>query len=127
MREINYLHHIFDHHRLYCISYQITISHSTPIIIVRQICSTTVICVYLIVLYLFCIKQSFSNLSSIPFQTKDSNTHAHPHSWLPNDGHRNQQNNQLLKPFLFITCFYIESNPIHQYNVFLLVSSIQVG
>ena len=61
---------------------------------------TVVICVYLIVLYLFCIKRSISNLSSFHFQPKDTDTHAYAHSWPSNDGDRNQQNNQRLGPFL---------------------------
>ena len=90
-------------------NYQIYIAHSTPIIVVRKIYFTVVVCVYLIVLYLFCIKQLFSNLSSFHFQAKDSHMHAYAHSRSPNDGHRNQQNNRLLGLFFsFITYFYIE-------------------
>ena len=61
---------------------------------------TVVICVYLIVLYLFCIKRSLSNLSSFHFQQKDSDKHGYANSWPSNDGDRNQQNNQLSGPFL---------------------------
>ena len=84
------------------IIYQLSNRHSTQyiIIIVSKICFT-VICVYLIVPYLFCIKQLLSNLSSFHFQPKDSDTHAYAQSWLSNDGDRNQYNNQLLGPFLF--------------------------
>ena len=75
-------------------------AHSTSIIVVRKIYFTVVICVYLIVLYLFCIKRSLSNLSSLHFQPKDSDSHAYAHTRSSNDGDRNQQNNQLLGPFL---------------------------
>ena len=54
---------------------------------------TVVIFVYLIVLYLFCMKWWFSNLSLFHIQTKDSNMYAYVHSWSSNDGDRNQQNN----------------------------------
>ena len=76
------------------------VAHSTSIIVVRKNYFTVVICVYLIVFYLFCIKQSLSNLSSFYFQPKDSIMHVYAHSWLSNDGDRNQQNNQILGPFL---------------------------
>ena len=36
----------------------------------------------------------------VHFQTKDSDTHVYAHSWSSNYGHRNQQNKQLLGPFL---------------------------
>ena len=46
----------------------------------------------------------------IPVSNKDANTHAYVyayvHSWSPNNGDRNQQNNQLLGPFLCNMCFY---------------------
>ena len=57
------------------------------------------------------------------FQTKDSNMYVYAHPLSPNDGDRNQQNNQLLSPFLYNTFLYwLISNPIHWYNMFLLAS-----
>ena len=92
------------------IIYQLSNRHSTQYINYRckKIYFTVVICIYLIVLYLFCIKRSFSNLSLFHFQTNDSDMHAYVHSWSSNNGDRNQQNNQLLGPISFITCFYTE-------------------
>ena len=75
------------------IIYQLPNHHSTQYTNYRfkKIYLTIVICVYLIILYLFCIKQSFSNLSSFHFQTKDSDAYAYVHLWSSNNGHRNQQ------------------------------------
>ena len=47
------------------------------------------------------MKQWFTNLFSFHFQTKDSDMHAYVHSWSPNDGDRNQQNNKLLGLFFY--------------------------
>ena len=81
-------------------NYQIAIASRTSTTVVRIIYFTIVLCVYVLVLYLFYIKQLFTNLSSFHFQTKDSDMHAYAHSWSPNDGDKIQQNNQLLGPFL---------------------------
>ena len=109
LREINYQksHHLSDPHRLCYTNDQIAIAHSTSIIVVRKIYFTVVICVYLIVLYLFCIKRSLSNLSSFHFQPKDSNTHVYAHSWLSNNNDRNQQNDQLLEGTMINYCYII--------------------
>ena len=88
--------------------------------VVRIMYFTVVIYVYLIVLYLFYIKQLFTNLFSLHFQTKDGDMHAYVHSWLPHDGDRNQQNNQLLHPFLCNIFLYWLTIPfIGIYNVFI--------
>ena len=63
---------------------------------IRIIYFTVVLCVYLIVPH----KQLFRNLFTLHLQIKDGNMYAYVHSWLPHDGDRNQQNNQLLNPFL---------------------------
>ena len=77
---------------------------------------------------LFYIKQLFTNLILFHFLTKNSNTHAYVHSWLPNNGDRNQQNNQLvLSLFLLKNVFILVSNPIHWYYIFLLTSLFQAG
>ena len=59
------------------------------IIVLTIIYLTVVLCVHVTVLYLFYIKQWFTNLFSFHFQTKDSDTHAYVHSWSPNDGDKN--------------------------------------
>ena len=84
-------YHSLDLHRLLYTNYQITRAHSTSITIVRITYFTVVISIYLIVLYLFCINQPFSNLFLFHFQTKDSDTHAYAYPWSSNDGDRNQQ------------------------------------
>ena len=71
---------------------QLAVACSMLIIILRIIYFTVVLCVHVTVLYLFYIKQWFTNLFLFHFQTKDSDTHAYAHSWSPNDGDRNQQN-----------------------------------
>ena len=88
LQEINYQkpHHSSDPHRLYCIKYQITIAHSTPI--------THIIVFYCCYLCLLNSTLSFLHKSIIlksvfHFQTKDNDMHAYAHSWSSNDGHRN--------------------------------------
>ena len=73
---------------------------SSTLIVVRITYFTVVVYVYVIVLYLFYIKQLFTNLFLLHFQIKDGDMHAYVQSWWPHDGDRNQQNNQLLNPFL---------------------------
>ena len=84
------------------ITYQLSNRHSTQYINYRCkiIYFTVVICVYFIVLYLFCIKRLLSNLTLFHFQTEYSDTHVYAHSWSLNDGDRNQQINPLLGLFL---------------------------
>ena len=78
--------------------------------------------------YSFCVCNSTisfqhkGNLFPFHFQTKDSNMYVYAHSWSPNDGNRNQQNSQLLSLFLLQHALVLVSNPIHQYNIFLLAS-----
>ena len=48
--------------------------------------------------------------------------YVYAHSWSPNDGNRNQQNSQLLSLFPLQHALILVSNPIHQYNIFLLAS-----
>ena len=107
LREISYQNRTLYQIPIGYHNYQIAIASSTSIIIVRIVYFTIAVCVYIMVLYLFYIKWLFTNLFSFHFQTKDRDTHVYAPSWLPNDGNRNQQNNQLLDPFLFVTCFYI--------------------
>ena len=92
------------------IIYQLSNRHSTQyiIIVVSKICYTVVICVYLIVPYLFCIKQSLSNLSSFHFQTKHSDTHASTHSWSSNNAYMVTETSKTIN---FWACFF--------YNMFL--------
>ena len=91
--------------------YQLSNRHSTQYINYRckKIYFTVVICVYLIVLYFFCIKQSLSNLSSFYFsfyfQPMDSDMHAHAHSWPSSDG------TETSKTTNFQACFF--------YNIYL--------
>ena len=80
--------------------YQIPTGYNAPIIDspksavqVRKIYFTVVLSVYIIVLYHFYMKQLFTNRLSFHFKTKDSNVCVYVHSWSPNDGDRNQQNN----------------------------------
>ena len=63
--------------------------------------------------------QLFTNLFSFYFQTNDNGTHAYAHSWFPNGGNRNQQNN--------ISVFILNSNPIHWYNIFSIGKCILRG
>ena len=87
--------HLSDPHRLYQLSnhhsqQHINTYHCTYI---RIIYFTVILCVYVIVPYLFYIKRLFTNLFSFQFQTKNSDTLAYVYSWLSNDADRNQQNN----------------------------------
>ena len=107
LQEIN-SHHSSDSHRLSYTNYQTAIALSTSIIIVRKIYFNAVICVYLVVLYLFCIKQSLSNLFSFHFQTKHSNTHAPTHSWSSNNAYMVTETSKTIN---FWACFF--------YNMFL--------
>ena len=61
------------------ITYQLT--SSTSITVVRIFYFTVVLCAYVIMLYLFYIKQLFTNLFSFHFQTKDSDTYMYVHRW----------------------------------------------
>ena len=50
--------------------------------------------------------------------------HEYVHLWSPNDDDGNHQKQQTLEPVSFTTLlvFILVSNPVHQYNVFLLAS-----
>ena len=75
------LHRLSDRHStIYAIIHQLLNHHNSQYI--NYYCKKKILlfCVYLIVVYIFCIKLSFSNLPLFHFQTKDSDTHMYVHS-----------------------------------------------
>ena len=103
VREINYQKTAPFIGSLQAIIYQIAKAHSKSVTIVRKIYFTVVICIYLIVLYTFCVKQSFSNLSSFHFQTKDSDTYGYACRTVMTETSKKPP----FGPVSFITCFYV--------------------
>ena len=83
--------------------YQIAKAHFKSVTIVGKIYFTVVICIYLIVLYAFCVKWSFSNLSLFHFQTKDSDTYLYACQTVVTETSKKPP----FGPVSFITCFYI--------------------
>ena len=106
----------------------------TSIIIVRKICFTIVLCVYVMVLYVFPIKwycsQTYfhSTFKQSIVICKDTRVvmcmhmHTHGHQTMVKEASKTTT----FEPISFITHFHIVivsySNPIHRYNIFLLAS-----
>ena len=103
LREINYQKTASFIGSPQAIIYQIAKAHSKSVTIVRKNYFTVVICIYLIVLYAFCVKWSFSNLSLFHFQTKDSDTYEYACRTVVAETSKKPP----FGPVSFITCFYV--------------------
>ena len=63
----------------------------------------------------------------IPFSTKDRDIHVYVHSWLTNNDDRNQQNDQLLSPFLLHNTLIYQLAILFINTTFFYWQDFQVG